>query len=115
MLLSPSRNSPAIYRVRPRVTTDSYGDPVEDWSNPERLELKRASTQAVTSTDSDGVTVHVSRNERKLFVPGTPDLVDSDRVEIKGEMWRVDGDPETRAGLAASTLTTAILTRLKTT
>lgn len=114
MLLNVPGLSPVIYRLRPNMTTDSYGDPVEDWTVAQPVPLIGAHIQAVSSTDADGATVHVSENEKKLFVPGDPGLQENDRIEIKAELWRIDGTPEVRAGLATETFTTATLTRLVT-
>ena len=107
-----NRRGPKVYRLRPGTRTDGYGDPVEDWDAPVKVELKRATFDDVTSAEEDGVVRRLVRNERQLFVPGKADLTLADRVEIEGVAWRVDGDPVVRRGLASGTYTTATLRRV---
>lgn len=110
MLLTAYTRAPAVYRLRPGTTTDSYGDPVESWDAPERVLLRGASVQSVSVVEDEGVERRIIRGQKTLFVPGAVDLTADDRVEVAGEVWKVDGDPVTRAGLASTVYTTAALT-----
>lgn len=112
MLLTPSRPR-YVTRLRATVAEDSYGDPVTSWEYSERFPF-RAEVQAVSSTDAEGSARVILRDERALFAPGAPDLRHDDRVEVDGEVWRVDGDPLTfSGGLASPVYTTATLRRFE--
>lgn len=116
-LLRPHR-SPRVYRVRPGTTTDSDGDSVESWENPDRLRLRNVTLQESSSEDEDGLaqrslgSKRLTRSGRKIFVPYAADIVANDRIEIDGQLWRVDGNPNPRRGLATSVYTTVTLARL---
>ncbi|UJQ86800.1 head closure Hc1 [Arthrobacter phage Reedo] len=112
MLLTAYRVAPTVYRLRAGTTVDSYGDPVESWTAPERTPLKGATIQNISIVEDDGVTRHVTRRRKTLYAPGAVDLRKDDRIESNGEVWRVDGDPVTRAGLASAVYTTAELERV---
>lgn len=106
-----STPAPPIYRLRATATTDSYGDPVESWTTPERVLLKGAHVQVATTNEVDGDDRHIIRGEKTLFVPGAVDLTENDRIEVEGLVWRVNGVPVVRRGLGSLTYTTANLTR----
>ena len=116
-LLRPHR-SPRVFRLRPGVTLDSDGDPVESWETPDRLRLRHVTLQESSSEDEDGLaqrslgSKRLTRSGRKIFVPYAADVVANDRVEIDGQLWRVDGNPNPRRGLATSVYTTVTLARL---
>lgn len=112
MLLTAYRRAPSVYRLRPGTKLDSYGDPVESWDTPERTLLRGASVQSVSVVEEEGTVRHVLRGEKTLYAPGDVDLTANDRIEVDGEIWRVDGDPVTRAGLASTVYTTAALERI---
>jgi hypothetical protein len=107
MLLTAYRQVPSVYRLRAGTATDSYGDPIESWTTPERVLLKGATVQDEKSEEEG----RVIRGEKVLFVPGEVDLTEGDRIEFRGEQWRVNGDPTVKAGLASRSFTTATLTR----
>jgi hypothetical protein len=112
MTLHDPRASRA-YRLRATVAADAYGDPVLSWEEPERTPLAKATVQAVTSTETDRPTGVRLTDARALFVPGVADLTAADRVEIDGEVWRVDGTPAVLRGLVSGVYTTASLVRVK--
>jgi head-tail adaptor len=100
-----------VYRLRPGRATDSYGEPVDGWATPDRRRLLRATVQADSTTEEDGTTRRLRTDERVLFVSGRADLTADDRIEFEGVLWRVEGEPIVRRGLAAGTLTSAHLRR----
>jgi head-tail adaptor len=111
MLLTSYKVVPAVYRLRAVAGVDSYGDPVESWTTPERVRLKGATVQDVRTEEVEGSTRTIVRGEKALFVPGAVDLTEDDRIEVSGEVWRVNGPPTVRRGLGSATFTTATLTR----
>lgn len=108
MILSAVTPRAVIYRLRPTVTPDSLGDPVESWAQPQRDRLRGAAVQAASSEESG----QLLEDERRLFVAGRADVKSDDRIEVDGETWRVDGNPVVSQGLAVGTVTAAKLTRL---
>ncbi|WNN93966.1 head-to-tail stopper [Arthrobacter phage Nitro] len=114
MLLTAYRRAPSVYRLRPGTKLDSYGDPVESWDTPERVLLRNATVQTVSvfNPEDEGVARHIIRGQKTLYAPGAVDLTAADRIEVDGEIWRIDGDPVTRSGLASTVYTTAKLARV---
>ncbi|CCQ44316.1 hypothetical protein ARTSIC4J27_240 [Pseudarthrobacter siccitolerans] len=112
MLLTSYRKVPSVYRLRPGAGVDSYGDPVESWDAPERVLLRGATVQSVSVVEDEGTTRHVIRGEKTLYAPGSVDLTAADRIECNGQIWRVEGDPVVRRGLASTVYTTAALERI---
>jgi hypothetical protein len=108
VLLARYRVLETVTRLRPGTRTDSDGDPVESWSTPDRLKLRAAQIQDGSSEEADGATT----GEKKLFAPGRVDVLAEDRIEVGAEVWRVNGAPIVRSGLASGLFTTAHLTRL---
>lgn len=97
-----------VYRLRPGVKLDSYGDPVEDLDNPERERLVGAYVQSGQLMEDPD---RLLAGQRKLFAPGSHDLKAEDLIEVDGELWRVEGDARIRHGLAMGTYTAAILSK----
>lgn len=97
-----------VFRVRPGVKLDSYGEPVEDWTNAERTRMAAIYVQSGSSAEDPD---KLLAGQRKLFVRGAVDLKAEDRIEIDGELWRVEGDARVRHGLAMGTFTAATLSR----
>jgi len=116
--LTRPHRSPKVFRLRPGVTLDSDGDPTESWEQPDRLRLPKATVQESSSEDEDGLSQRalgskrLTRSGRKVFLPYRADVVANDRVEIDGQVWRVDGNPNPRAGLSTTVYTTVTLARL---
>ncbi len=110
MLASDSKVG--AYRLRPSVTLDSYGEPVESWDDPQRHPLRGAKDQPVSTVEEENSTRRTVDDERLLLIPRRVDLTEADRVELlDGSVWRVDGTPATRRGLASGVLTTVALKR----
>lgn len=111
-MITSSTASP-VYRLRAGTVTDSYGDPVESWAPADvsRERLRGAAVQAPSSTEESSPAASQLTNERRLFAPSRLDLTDADRVEVDGVVWRVEGVPVVRRGLASGVYTTATLSR----
>lgn len=105
---------PPVYRLRPAERVDSVGDTVRSWTDPNRVRLKGADVQEVSSREADGTVVRLD-GERRLLIDGPrPDLTATDRIEYLGEVWRIDGEPLTKPALAIGTTTVARLIRHET-
>lgn len=105
---------PPVYRLRAGSGTDSYGDPVQSWDAPERVILRGATVQDISTVEDEGVAKRIVRGEKALFVPGAADVTVDDRIEYDGEVWRVNGDPAVKRGLATGVYTSAALDRITT-
>lgn len=97
-----------VYRLRPSVRLDTYGDPIEDWEHPERMRLRGAVVQSGTRAEDPD---RLLPSQRNLFCPGKLDVSAEDRIEIDGEQWDVVGGPRIRHGLAMGTYTLVKLER----
>lgn len=111
ILLRAPRTTRVVVRLRPGTSTDLRGETVESWARPDRAPLKGATVELTSTTEADG-TRRVLRDERTLRFPRAVDLRAEDRVEIDGEVWRVDGEPFVERGLARGVETRAALVRL---
>jgi hypothetical protein len=112
MLLKPTRRRDPVYRLIPRTAPDSYGDPVLSWADPDKDEIPGATWEDITSEEDANGNRRLVNNTRQLFVPGRGRLTQADRVEIRGEVWRIDGNPIDREGMALGVYTVAKLTRV---
>lgn len=115
MLLTGTTTRQKIYRLRPSTIEDYYGETTETWDPPQREQLHKATAQAPTVVEEGSIARRVVvEGERRLYVPGRADLTSADRVEIDGEVWRVNGDPVVRSGLGSAVYTTAKLDQVET-
>lgn len=110
MIFTATRG-PKVYRLRASQGVDSYGDPVESWDAPERVRLYRAVVQEPTTVEEESPGKRVVSGERALYAPSALDLVSGDRIEVDGEVWRVQGEPKVRRGFAMGVYTSATLAR----
>lgn len=110
MIFTATRG-PKVYRLRASQGVDSYGDPVESWDAPERVRLYRAVIQEPTTVEEESPGKRVVSGERALYTPYAADLLSGDRIEVGGEVWRVQGEPKIRRGLAMGVYTSATLAR----
>lgn len=114
VLLRRNSRGPHPVRVRAGQALDSLGDPVESWAEADvaKLPLPGATIEHVEVEETERTGSRRIRREVVLFAFGAPDVRAADRVEHFGDVWRVDGDPVTRTGLASSVYTRATLTRV---
>lgn len=118
MLRETNRQSP-VYLLLPRRTTDSYGDPIFDWANPQRVPIPGAEIQRNTTEDKDLATGTQTDRLGKMIATGRgPEMLiysqvtESSRIEQDGKVWRITGEPNIKQGLINSnTHLTASLTR----
>lgn len=102
---------PKVYRLRAGQILDSYGDPTESWETPNETLLPRALVQHDSSTETELAKSDEVETEWVLFSPGALDIVPTDRIRVGDRVWRVDGDPVVRQGLASGVYTTVSLRR----
>lgn len=100
-----------IYRLRPGARVDSDGDTVHDWSSPVRWEIPLAKVQARSASEAETPSSAQYREQRVLRVQAAIDLRATDRVEVDGVVYDIEGDPVVRRGFALGPETTAFLVR----
>lgn len=90
-----------VYRLRPSVVVDSYGDERVDWTSPERVRHRRATIKRGQATDVKDLTGHAIASSGTLYVEALVDVRKDDRLEeLDGTVWEVDGDAVQHRGLA---------------
>lgn len=116
MLRETNRQAP-VYLLLPSRATDSYGDPVNDWSEPTRLAIPGAEIQRNTTEDKDLPSGTQTDRLGKMIATGRElDIYrlvnETSRLEQDGKVWRVTGEPNIKIGLlSGNTHLTASLTR----
>lgn len=105
-----------VIRVRPVTVADSYGESVGlVWDGrADRALVPGARVQERSTSDSPALGTPDRRlAERVLFAPGVADVEPDDRIEVAGEVWRIDGEVLVKRGISPrSTFTTATLRRV---
>ena len=82
----------SIVRLRPSTTTER-GSTVYDWSNPNRLTIGGCSVQpAGTSLSQDGRVQGVT-DGLTVYAPANADVAPGDRIEYRGSVYTINGDP----------------------
>jgi head-tail adaptor len=100
----------AAYRLRARVAEDSRGEIRRSWTDPERVKIPRvADFQRRGSRELVDANGDRDLADARLYLVGAFDLEGDDRVEVDGEVWRIDGKPVARRGLGSSTVTSVAL------
>lgn len=73
--------------------TDRHHNPVQDWDDPDELEIPDCSVAPRYSDEErgqgrEGVVIGLT-----VYVRRTVDVVATDRIVARGDTWQVDGDP----------------------
>lgn len=90
----PSFLTKTVIRLRPGTKT-LRGSEVQDWSDPERLEIRGCSVQpAGTLLSEDGRVLGLS-DGATAYLPAAADVRAGDRIEYKGDVYEIDGAPRT--------------------
>ena len=89
----PSFCVETIYRLRPGTKTER-GSTIFDWSNPNRLRIDGCSVQpSATTTSMDGRVLGVSESFT-AYLPEHADVKAGDRIEYRGEVYTIMGEPK---------------------
>lgn len=79
--------------VRAPLTTDAHGNQVRDWPSATRQFDVAADVQPATTTEqTDGRQTTLTR--WRVFLPASMDVLVTDRLEWRGLIFEVDGEPE---------------------
>ena len=94
MTLSPTLADRTIVRRRAPEIANRYGDDERNWAAAATVTidgcaLQPASTGEVTDPTRTAVTTRWN-----LFAPPGADLLPSDRVDVDGVTYEIDGDPQ---------------------
>lgn len=88
-----------ITRLRP-TTKMERGSPVFDWENADALEIPECSVQpAGTSLSQDGRVMGV-QDGLTIYAPVDADVQAGDRIQYKGSVYTINGDPLVWPGVA---------------
>ena len=89
----PSFCTETIIRLRPGTKTER-GSVIPDWSHPDELEIDGCSVQpAVTTMSTDGRVLGVSES-LTAYLPEDSDVQKGDRIEYRGEVYTIIGEPK---------------------
>lgn len=81
-----------VTRLRGTVDEDRYSNAVVDWTSPDELAIEGAAIAPTASTeDNNGRTAVVS--DLTVYLPAGSDVIAGDRMLVRGETFKVDGDP----------------------
>lgn len=98
--------SETVTVLRAAATTDRYQNTVADWTDPVRTDVAGCMVAPRSSSeDNDGRTAMIVG--LTVYLPAGTDLQPADRLEVRGVVYEVDGEPgdwrnpytDTRAGL----------------
>lgn len=98
--------SETVTVLRAGTTTDRYRNVVADWSNPARTEVPGCAVAPGTSSEENAGRTAVIAG-LTVYLPAGADVRPADRIEIRGVVYDIDGEPgdwrnpftDTRAGL----------------
>lgn len=116
MLAETNRQLP-VYLVTPTATTDSYDEPISDWSTPTLTLIPGADLQTHATDDKDEATGSTTHRTATLIATGSAlsiyqQIKAESRVKQGTEVWRVSGEPNLKFGrMFGNTHLTASLTR----
>ena len=89
----PSFCSEIVYRLRPG-TKYERGSAIPGWDNPDRLRIEGCSIQpSATTTSMDGRVLGVSES-LTAYLPEDADVKAGDRIEYRGEVYTIMGEPK---------------------
>lgn len=78
--------------LRPTDTEDRYHNVVQDWSDPERTDVEGCAVAPSSSSEDNanrqGVVAGLT-----VYAPADADIRHTDRVEVRGLVYEVDGTP----------------------
>lgn len=87
-----------VTRLRATTSIDGHGNAVRSWVTPDRLDIDGADVawgtaienfgRGRTDTARDATVVNGT-----VFLPGSPDIVPSDRLQVRGLDYDVVGHP----------------------
>jgi hypothetical protein len=82
-----------VTRLRAPSTTDRYGATVPDWDNATELDVTSCIVAPRTQEEETGngrVAVPIGFT---VYAPAGTDIIETDRLEVRGEPCEVDGKP----------------------
>lgn len=91
-MMVPFAAGETVTRLRAPLVTDRYGNLVRDWDSATRLDIPGCGVAPRTSDEEteqgrQGVIVGIA-----VYAPPGTDIVPSDRMEVRGEVYEVVGE-----------------------
>lgn len=93
-----------VVRLRGVETTDGYNNEIIDWSNPDQAVIPGCSVQPEAAAEFTDTREQVLSRWR-LWAPPDADIIHTDRVQVDGDVFIVDGSVQrwSQLGLAHTT------------
>lgn len=85
--------SETVTILRGASATDRYRNPVVDWANPTRTDVDALAVAPTSATEDIAAGRDATVTTFDLYLPATTDLRPTDRVEVRGAVYDVDGEP----------------------
>lgn len=83
-----------LTRLRASADTDTYGDPLEDWSTPDELEISGWTVYPLpVDTDQDPARTVLQRRWQCIG-PVDADVTGLDRIRYRGTVYLIAGEPQ---------------------
>lgn len=82
-----------VTRLRAPLVTDRYGSQVRDWANATRTDIPGGGLAPRPAGEEDGQGREGVIIGWTWFAPAGTDILATDRVEVRGEVHQVDGEP----------------------
>lgn len=83
-----------VTRIRAPIATDRYGNQIRDWARAERATMGRWGVAPRTSTEPREAGRDAVITGLTLYGPPGVDVLPSDRLEVRGHVWEVEGEPQ---------------------
>lgn len=82
-----------VIRLRAGTTSDRYNSAVDDWTDPDELEINSCAVAPRLDSEDrtngrQGVIVGLT-----VYAPAGADILATDRVRVRGDDYEVDGEP----------------------
>jgi hypothetical protein len=89
MIASFARQS--VTRLRGTETTDRYGDPIVDWTAPDRRTIEPVTMTPIPGTETFDAAGRRLVTRWELHANSDADIRDRDRIEHNGTEYDIDG------------------------
>ena len=87
-----------ITRIRPGTKTER-GSTIPDWTNADRLDITGCLVQPSTTSLSQDGRIQGVTDGLTACVPVDADILPGDRIEYRGDIYTIMGDPQLWVGV----------------
>lgn len=90
--MRPRLGKQVVYRLRAPLARSGTRY-ARDWENAERTTIRGCAVQPLGGREAT-VDREFSRTAARLIAPRGTDLAATDRIEVDGAVWEMDGEPQ---------------------